>query len=391
MKVLSLIKGVFGFLTATLVILPSSLTNLTFAETREEDLQLESGNEYQCTTHFVKDERKKCKIQINKGYFLVQMLQDNNIVSETKIPFQNIFAKNFRTWGSNEGKNFQYAEIYLTYAMESENDIGNRSGYLKIVTRDNTQFLLIFLAIIERIDTSTNKILVRAKLSSGEDSQATTNKSETIKKLLKTKVCIRCDLSGVDLQSADLNDVNLEGANLQGANLTKVKLNRAYLVGANLDGANLSYAELNDSHLPIASLVRVNLERSKMHNSSLNNANLEGSILRKISFDSNNLRGTDLQYANMKNTDLTGSDIRGVNMMSANLENSIMIDTNLNTTFVRRHETGYKLTTNVQAANFKGANLKGADIRGVNIDQAFVCSTTIMPDGSKSPNSCLDD
>ena len=52
---------------------------------------------------------------------------------------------------------------------------------------------------------------------------------QDLEKLLKTKICQKCDLKGADLKGTDL----------KGADLQKTILDQANLSGANLTGANL--------------------------------------------------------------------------------------------------------------------------------------------------------
>lgn len=85
-----------------------------------------------------------------------------------------------------------------------------------------------------------------------------------VERLLNTKECSGCDLSGENLSNLDLSDVNLSGADLSntsltntmlaGANLSNVSLRGAnltlaILIGANLSGADLSYANLTETNL----------------------------------------------------------------------------------------------------------------------------------------------
>ena len=60
-------------------------------------------------------------------------------------------------------------------------------------------------------------------------------KKSDLKKLRDTKKCIKCDLSGANLQFTNLSGANLQFTNLSGANLNKANLNKA-----NLDKANLA-------------------------------------------------------------------------------------------------------------------------------------------------------
>ncbi|QNP28890.1 pentapeptide repeat-containing protein [Cylindrospermopsis curvispora] len=58
-------------------------------------------------------------------------------------------------------------------------------------------------------------------------------------RLLATRKCPECDLSGADLSYANLKNTKLSDANLKGANLK----------GANLSGADLRDADLEDANL----------------------------------------------------------------------------------------------------------------------------------------------
>ena len=44
-----------------------------------------------------------------------------------------------------------------------------------------------------------------------------------LQKLLSTKECVGCDLSGADLSGLDLKEADLTGADLKGANLKNTK------------------------------------------------------------------------------------------------------------------------------------------------------------------------
>jgi uncharacterized protein YjbI with pentapeptide repeats len=85
-----------------------------------------------------------------------------------------------------------------------------------------------------------------------------------VERLLNTKQCSGCDLSGENLADLDLSDANLNGADLTNANLRNTmlagadlsnatlrgaNLTLAVLIGANLSGADLSYANLTDTNL----------------------------------------------------------------------------------------------------------------------------------------------
>ena len=63
-------------------------------------------------------------------------------------------------------------------------------------------------------------------------------------KLLETKECKGCDLSGALLYGEDLS-----GADLRGANLLAAQMPGANLSDANLSGANLHQADLTNANL----------------------------------------------------------------------------------------------------------------------------------------------
>lgn len=60
-----------------------------------------------------------------------------------------------------------------------------------------------------------------------------------------SRSCVRCDLSGRDLQSRNFAWTRLDQANLKQANLSGASLFRASLVRADLSGARLTRANLN--------------------------------------------------------------------------------------------------------------------------------------------------
>lgn len=109
-----------------------------------------------------------------------------------------------------------------------------------------------------------------------------TTQAADIKRLLTTKECPGCNLSGANLANATLTFVNLIDANLSGADL-----NGASLIGANLTNANLTNADLKGAKLNGAKLITTNL-----NGTNLAEANLLGV----------NLWGTDLNMARLNST-----------------------------------------------------------------------------------------
>jgi uncharacterized protein YjbI with pentapeptide repeats len=100
-------------------------------------------------------------------------------------------------------------------------------------------------------------------------------KSDLVK-LLDTKRCPKCELSGANLSGKDLEEANLSGANLTGANLTKTILTIANLSGANLTDANLTGAVLGTTNLAGANLTGANFTDANLYR-----ADLSGVIIDK--------------------------------------------------------------------------------------------------------------
>ncbi len=124
---------------------------------------------------------------------------------------------------------------------------------------------------------------------------------EHVTRLLKTKECNSCDLSGADLIGAVLTGAKLQGANLNAANLTGADLSNADLTKASLAGSNLVGANLQRATLKETSLVYANLALSQLNNSLLNK--------------------TDLQAANLMGASLLGAKVTKSSFVGANLYN----------------------------------------------------------------------
>ena len=115
-------------------------------------------------------------------------------------------------------------------------------------------------------------------------------KKSDLKKLRDTKKCIKCDLSGANLQYTNLSETNLNKANLRrsdltGADLTGANLNKAKLTGADLTGAILGGAILKDSILSWAKLVDADLTGADLRGANLTGTNLKNANLTEIIID----------------------------------------------------------------------------------------------------------
>jgi uncharacterized protein YjbI with pentapeptide repeats len=99
-------------------------------------------------------------------------------------------------------------------------------------------------------------------------------------KLITTKECPRCDLSGTVLTRVDLTGADLEGANLSGAKLSLTNFSKANLRNADLRGANLGGADFAGADLRGADLTGAMLEGAYFKE-----ALLEGELIREKPYE----------------------------------------------------------------------------------------------------------
>ena len=130
-------------------------------------------------------------------------------------------------------------------------------------------------------------------------------KKSDLKKLRDTKKCIKCDLSGANLQYTNLSETNLNMANLNMANLYK----------ANLQYTNLSETNLNNANLRRSDLTGADLTGAILNKAKLTGADLTGAILRGAI-----LKDSILSWAKLVDADLRGADLRGANLTGTNLK-----------------------------------------------------------------------
>lgn len=180
------------------------------------------------------------------------------------------------------------------------------------------------------------------------NSSSAATRQENLQKLLATKKCRRCDLSGVNLTRANLSGADLKGADLSSAvlssaNLFQAELQSSNLEKAKLDGANLYGIRLNEADLGGVDLSGANLSRAYLSNTNLGNANLVNANLDSARLSSTNLTGADLSHASLQNASLKRANLFKAQLTGANL-------------------TGAEFCSsgNSACANLTSANLAGA-------------------------------
>ncbi|MDJ0554622.1 MAG: serine/threonine-protein kinase [Microcoleaceae cyanobacterium MO_207.B10] len=259
--------------------------------------------------------------------------------------------------------------------------------------------------------------------------------ASNINQLQNIGECIKCDLTGANLENTNLENASLQGALLENANLQNTNLQNANLTLTNLRNTSINdqtilnpkwrlvwqivnnkYQDLNlkIADLSGAFLGGVNLENVDLEGANLENTNLSDSILVGANLKSANLKGArinsynymgdksqsqaqlqqvNLENANLENAQLIHSRLQYANLEGANLRKSYLFGAHLENTNLKGAnlensllESSYLQKANLENANLKNANLKNADLTGANIKGADFIGANLegatMPDGS---------
>ena len=152
-------------------------------------------------------------------------------------------------------------------AQDSKKEMGGRAGSSADGTQDQG-----VVKKDEGTEENTSKTVTPKEISG--------DKAKNLKRLLDTKKCYQCDLSGIDLSDKNLGEADLEGANLTGSNLEKTDLGKAVLRGALLGDANLKKADLRGADLYRADLSGADLTEANMEGAKIDGAVFSGAIGR---------------------------------------------------------------------------------------------------------------
>lgn len=104
---------------------------------------------------------------------------------------------------------------------------------------------------------------------------------KNLTRLLTTKECEKCNLSGLTVRQVNLKRSKLRGANLENIKITQAKADGADLQGANLVGARLTNVRLTKANLKNADLRNVEYNFGNLAKADLRGANLEGAFFNK--------------------------------------------------------------------------------------------------------------
>lgn len=196
----------------------------------------------------------------------------------------------------------------------------------------------------------------------------------------ETNSCVRCDLSGANLQGADLFRADLQEANLSGANLQAAKLGEANLRGANLYEAELQKADLSEAELQKAFLLEAKLQKADLSEATLQKANLLMANLREANLSRATLRDANLLKANLWRAKLIRANLQEAKMGKATLQNAKLRWANM-----QEVSLGYAslqeadLTrANLQQARLSDTNLWGAILFGANLRGAELVDASLQ-------------
>jgi uncharacterized protein YjbI with pentapeptide repeats len=328
-----------------------------------------------------------CKFIVQKmkdGSCGISFTSDGMIIrikdQEFNIPNRQILATTSYEISVNGLTTRKYTDLFLIVDPKSEM---NRTDILSISTSSFVGFITNsknYSGLIDKISMRLNtseKNYFSEVVSPKLDNPVNVNQgSQQLQQLLRTKICIRCDLRNANLEGADLRRSNLEGANLEGANLTKANLKSSYLVGANLNNANMNNTNLSEAFFYRASMGKANLEHSNVNKTNFQEANLSSAILRKSYTQGLNVIFT---IANLSNSDLSEATLIGANFSNANLQNANLSES--------RFSNGVLEFSTFVGADLSNANLRKAKISGSIFDNAKYCQT-ILPNGKVSNQNC---
>jgi uncharacterized protein YjbI with pentapeptide repeats len=373
---------------------------------------------------------RQCKIELtNDGGITayqetgdpVEYLNNQRTTIAIPIAHSQIFSLNYQAQ-RRTSKVFLFIKesdyfggLEIGFLAESASVYGNRSNFVNFYTSPAIAASLHHKLARSRSLLSSSEIV---EFISVGDSDAS-NTAEAVQRLQETKICIRCNLSGANLEDIDLSGVNLEGANLEGATLRESQLTSAYLMGANLRRANLLEAKLTSSELRFAILAGAELTHANLQGANLSHADLQGANLSEAHLIApTTMQQTNLANAILKEADLRGINLEGANLVGANLEDADLRSTRLNGATIPilnpsmivdpglfTIQTVVEFTTNLRGANLSGANLTRTDLDNAlllnanlsnailnktDLDDANLCNA-MMPDGSMSSQGCEKD
>jgi uncharacterized protein YjbI with pentapeptide repeats len=384
-------KQIKSILFFSIILISTDSLNIQNSNATPQEIELSC----QLLVKDIKD--NSCKIRLELDRLVVNIKEEkfeitnDHLLAQTSYGIKNVITVR------------KFSNLFFVIDSESQN--GNRTDVLLLSTKSVFGFMTNSKSYSDLIDQISIRLSAPGKkpfneiISSRFDNSIKGDQpSQQLQQLLKTKICVRCDLRNANLVSADLRKANLEGANLEGANLSKANLKNAYLVGANLSNTRMDNVKLSDAFLYHASMEKTNLENANLDKANLQEANLSNSILRKskssfyVTFSITNLSNADLSNTSLKGANYSYSNLQNANLSNADFSFDSAIDVSVSL-FIGANLSNANLTnTNLRRAeltdaNLYRANLRDAKLSGSSFKSAKHCQT-ILPDGKISNTNC---
>jgi uncharacterized protein YjbI with pentapeptide repeats len=350
-------------------------------------LEDRDGASTKCQLRWQPDENlNSCKFIVKENQLIIYLetgkaiapLANKKATQEININYENIMffptVKKYKWVFNLAARPTVRSNVDIFFRLKPDANLKNRSNRISIYFEHGTskdeeleqqkKLLAAFLRLHQNLNEERQSISNQIEYLQfvNSSSEENSNKKAEIDRLLDTKECVRCNLSGADLTGADLRKANLEGANLQNAILTDVKLNEAYLLGANLENAFLNKASLVAAELPYSSLTKANLQEADLSGANLQKVDLTDANLIGASASFTNLQQADLRNAKLQQASLSGANLVGANLELANLEEIEISKGTISASFGQRKHF-YTLPSNFSLANLANANLSNANLK----------------------------
>ncbi len=241
----------------------TSVTNVQEQEISDESQSVDEGFATQ-------DESPVSDLQSDTEEESIETVEQTEVVENVAVEKQNI-ADGDVPQTLDKSQNAPVEEVTEpAVAAGGEEAVGGEEEIL-----ENTPVSVsVDAADSEEVGIIQNMLNVFSFSSTPEE--PTTEVMQNVARLLDTKQCYGCNLSGVNLSGENLDGADLESADLSNAVLTKVDLEGANLKGANLRGTDLSEADLSEADMYKAVLTGANLTDAKLDGTLLDDVDLSG-------------------------------------------------------------------------------------------------------------------
>lgn len=183
--------------------------------------------------------------------------------------------------------------------------------------------------------------------------------------LLKTRVCIGCNLSGADLHGGDLRNITVDFSDLSFANMSRTNFANSSFKYANLSFTSTSYSNFKFGQFASANLKSSNMSHASIINADFTNANLSGIVLDSADCSHSDFTNSVVTQSLMNRTNFTSG-----NMFQTIMSNSVLTGANFNNAVL--YQTNFSNSI-LLFANFCGSFKNGIISQGAIADTSTHC------------------